>query len=942
MKEVNKTWLLILLVAGFLFALQANARQSATIVGCGSDGGDYVCPSGTYAFKGGCYLANDVSPTCDPQLFDCDTGDCIGQPIPPPTTTPTWIRVSSNYVASGDSNDKVSIGGTQPAADVRLVVGSGTVGANIIGINGAANDYAGLRIANASVLNNINEKWFIGQNKGNNFVVRSFPYDYLTINRSNGNIYVSSTASGAIYLKSLSKVNIANGLVVNGWTDTNGLSVKGTNNLYIEGGDLVIQGANKGVSTAVVTSSKYCIGSSCINNWNQIAGTNYWTSSAAGLYPNDLNQNVGIGTLTPDAKLEVYGRVSSTDMLASKEIYTNAIYSKLAASSQDKIWVGDFNDDLQIQGEICFGNDSTKCRSDWPAGTTYTSGKGISISGNTINSTWTTSSANIYSNNTGNVGIGTAAPAAKLDVAGNVKITDGTQADGRVLTSDANGLASWEPIASTSQWADVTGGINYAGGHVGIGTTAPQHYISVVVNDSTRADNPANQSKKPVIMVYNPNLVGDAALSEFSARTGGGAWNESARLGATGPSFVAVPGQELWQSDAAYLISGTELSNGLSIGASHSLGEIRFYTGGHQDNATVNNRRMTITSGGNVGIGTASPAEKLDVAGGIRIGASSVATPSAGIISYSSGDLWAYINDNDTQKWKSLTGGIDSAHNTVLGTGAILNSNNLTGYMYNTAVGEIALHSLTTGNRNTAVGADTLTSDTSGEWNTAVGVSSLPQNTTGSYNTAVGVAAMQYNRIGVNNSAVGNKALQNNTTGSMNSAFGDRALFGNNTGNNNVGVGQDVFFASQANSFNTGIGDYALNYLMLGNNNVAVGYRSAQTSFNMTNSVYIGANSKSANNDDNTIVIGYNAASKGANKITLGNTSITDVYTSGNINTTGNIKAGGYIQVGVDTTTLCNSATIGIIKYVEVGSVGKFVGCRRLTATTYGWVDISN
>ncbi len=46
---------------------------------------------------------------------------------------------------------------------------------------------------------------------------------------------------------------------------------------------------------------------------------------------------------------------------------------------------------------------------------------------------------------TGNVGIGTTNPQAKLDVAGRVRIVDGTQADGRVLTSDANGFASWQP-----------------------------------------------------------------------------------------------------------------------------------------------------------------------------------------------------------------------------------------------------------------------------------------------------------------------------------------------------------------------------------------------------------------------------------------------------------------------------------------------------------------
>jgi hypothetical protein len=47
----------------------------------------------------------------------------------------------------------------------------------------------------------------------------------------------------------------------------------------------------------------------------------------------------------------------------------------------------------------------------------------------------------------GNVGIGTNSPSAKLDVAGTVKIADGTQGAGKVLTSDASGNATWQTAA---------------------------------------------------------------------------------------------------------------------------------------------------------------------------------------------------------------------------------------------------------------------------------------------------------------------------------------------------------------------------------------------------------------------------------------------------------------------------------------------------------------
>lgn len=48
----------------------------------------------------------------------------------------------------------------------------------------------------------------------------------------------------------------------------------------------------------------------------------------------------------------------------------------------------------------------------------------------------------------GNVGVGTTTPTAKLHVNGSLKINDGTEAAGRVLTSDASGNATWQTPSS--------------------------------------------------------------------------------------------------------------------------------------------------------------------------------------------------------------------------------------------------------------------------------------------------------------------------------------------------------------------------------------------------------------------------------------------------------------------------------------------------------------
>jgi hypothetical protein len=90
---------------------------------------------------------------------------------------------------------------------------------------------------------------------------------------------------------------------------------------------------------------------------------------------------------------------------------------------------------------------------------------------------------------------------------------------------------------------------------------------------------------------------------------------------------------------------------------------------------------------------------------------------------------------------------------------------------------------------NTALGDGALESNTTGIDNTAVGVDALESNTTGSSNTAVGVDALQINTTGDDNTALGSAALSDNTTGGNNTALGFLAGLSVTTGNNNIHIG---------------------------------------------------------------------------------------------------------------------------------------------------------
>jgi hypothetical protein len=125
----------------------------------------------------------------------------------------------------------------------------------------------------------------------------------------------------------------------------------------------------------------------------------------------------------------------------------------------------------------------------------------------------------------------------------------------------------------------------------------------------------------------------------------------------------------------------------------------------------------------------------------------------------------------------------------------------------NTAEGQNALFSLTTGGYNTAVGYLSLRIDSTNSFNTALGAGTLVANT-GESNTATGVGALLNNNIGSFNTATGVLALFSNTTASGNTAVGIEALYSNTDEGANTAVGNAALYTSTG-CCNTAIGDHA-------------------------------------------------------------------------------------------------------------------------------------
>ena len=283
------------------------------------------------------------------------------------------------------------------------------------------------------------------------------------------------------------------------------------------------------------------------------------------------------------------------------------------------------------------------------------------------------------------------------------------------------------------------------------------------------------------------------------------------------------------------------------------------------------------TLNGNVGIGTTAPNEQLEITKNFRLPATTHANP-YGII-YKDGNR--FIHDFNYGNNGTVT---TSGYNLFIGA----NAGNFT--MGSTAT--LAGHA----SSNIGIGYNSLNSITTGRSNVGIGYDSLSFLTTGAFNTAIG-----------------QEALRNTISGQNNFALGYRALYSNNDGSSNIAIGYNAGrYITDGSTANT-TGDY---------------------------NIFIGPSTKPlADNDQNEIVIGYNAIGVGSNSVVLGNDSITKTILKGNVgigtttpaeklDVNGNIKKGleksivpGVAFTQIADKTIGNTTTETTMFSTGVGSL---------------------
>ena len=426
-----------------------------------------------------------------------------------------------------------------------------------------------------------------------------------------------------------------------------------------------------------------------VTDLSDVASTMYLQPNS-NLVINGTAGNVGIGT-QPSQKLEVQGQAQiGNDNVASAGLFfarknTNQAKSHYFLSAQESPtyqWIegGYFTSEL---AGVSVANNSGKpyYESYAPAGQNKSFGFiNQTTSGSSFTSTAATASMTLYQGgnialayNGGNVGIGTTNPSYKLDVAGDVQI----QSTYFLRFANEWGIQQTGTNLNFAEVGSADGRLYLkAGGNVGIGTTSPSEKLHVEgttdVNILVRTSGVSGNA----YTTYENS--GDNTFAWAIGRHNAGGFYFNSSTGGTYPSGTTttrmvidtsgnvgigtttpaakldVYGGDIYINYGQYLGGGTAYNS--------VWNRILMYNGGTGDmEITMHSTNWYLrhnanaTFAGNVGIGTTSPTQKLDVAGAISVSGSVIdyevapaliaPGPAVNIISFTPGTHYAAFVD---------------------------------------------------------------------------------------------------------------------------------------------------------------------------------------------------------------------------------------------------------------------------------------------------------
>jgi hypothetical protein len=389
-------------------------------------------------------------------------------------------------------------------------------------------------------------------------------------------------------------------------------------------------------------------------------------------------------------------------------------------------------------------------------------------------------------------------------------------------------------------------------------------------------------------------------------------------LGGTVSSVTGLTSLEATNLTGTLSGTATALATGRTIS---TTGDVEFTTGAFDGtsnvigSATLTNTTVTA---GTYGSSTAIPTFTVDSKG--RLTAASTVGITAGVSTLAYSTTGASNGGTISGTTLTLTAA-DATNPGLISTGAQTIAGAKTFSGTTTFNSDIVLNGITIGkgiggiSSNLAVGNSALNTNTLSPNNTAIGYQALKaynnqnSSTSNGGNTAVGSGALAAATTGNQNTAVGESALASNTSGGLNAAFGVQALFSNSTG-----------------IYNTAIGGGAL-YQNTGGSNTAIGRSSGYAIISGSNNTFIGSESDAVSSAlTNATAIGYQAKVNANNTIQLGNTSVSNVKTSGTLT----VGAVTYPKVaGSAGQVLTDNGSGALYWSSSVGNLGTF------TTTSY-------